>query len=349
MFRVEATRGDQVESLHRVSLAVVDGDGRRVAGAGDPDLVTFWRSAAKPFQALPLLAEGAAASFGFDDRHLALACASHSSEPRHRALAGEMLERAGVREADLACGPHPPISPEIAAEAARTGAALTPLWSNCSGKHAGMLALAKFRGWPLVGYQLAGHPLQQRIQVEVARWSGVSEDRQLLGVDGCTVVSFALPLRAMALAYARFATSSEPAARQLRQAMSDHPGLIAGTDRVETDLGEAASGLVIAKVGADGIYCVALPRAGLGLALKVEDGGMEAAPVALLEALRQLAQRVGLGFEPAELPPAVTRHARPERLDTRGGVTGLLRPAGALRFGDVGGVVPPATSGTRRP
>jgi L-asparaginase II len=342
MFRVEATRGDQVESLHRVSLAVTDADGRLVASAGNPDLVTFWRSAAKPFQAMPLVEDGAAAAFGFDDRHLALACASHSSEPRHRALAAEMLERAGVREADLACGPHPPISAQVAAEAARDGTPLTPLWSNCSGKHAGMLALAKFRGWPLAGYQLIDHQLQQRIRAEVARWSGVPEERQLLGVDGCTVVSFALPLRAMALAYARFATSGEPAARRLRDAMGDHPELIAGTDRVETDLGVAAKGLAIAKVGADGIYCVALPQARLGLALKVEDGDMDVAPVALLDALRQLGDVVDLGFAPARLSPSVTRHARPDRLDTRGGVIGMVRPAGTLRFGDAGGVVPPS-------
>jgi L-asparaginase II len=343
MFRVEATRGDQVESLHRVSLAVTDAGGRLVASAGNPDTVTFWRSAAKPFQAMPLVAEGAAAAFGFDDRHLALACASHSSEPRHRALAAEMLERAGVGEADLACGPHQPISTQIAAEAARSGTPLTALWSNCSGKHAGMLALAKFRGWPLAGYQRVGHPLQQRIRAEVARWSGVPEERQVLGVDGCTVVSFALPLRAMALAYARFATAEEPAARRLRQAMSDHPGLIAGVDRVETDLGEAVGGLAIAKVGADGIYCVALARPALGLALKVEDGDMDVAPVALLEALRQLGEQVELGFAMASLSPAVTRHARPDRLDTRGGVIGMVRPAGTLRFGDAVGVVPPST------
>ena len=172
-FRIEATRGELVESVHQVSVAVTDAHGALVAEAGDPALVTYWRSAAKPFQALPLLQDGAAAAFDLSDEELALACASHSSEPMHLALTDRFLARIGASESDLACGPHTPLGAEVAEAAARSGVPITPRWSNCSGKHAGMLALALHHGWPTKGYERLGHPVQERIVAEVARWTGV--------------------------------------------------------------------------------------------------------------------------------------------------------------------------------
>ncbi|MFZ5471317.1 MAG: asparaginase, partial [Myxococcota bacterium] len=277
-FRIEAIRSEQVESVHRVSVAVVDESGRRVASAGQSDLCTFWRSAAKPFQALPMVQDGAAARFGFASRELALACASHSSEPMHREVCRGMLERLGLSESALACGPHPPLSPVVAAQLAKEGASPTSMWSNCSGKHAGMLALALHRGWPVAGYERQGHPLQERVLAEVSRWTGVPPKDIGLGVDGCTAVCFALPLAAMATAYARFGVSDEPAAAKLREAMWTHPELVAGTGRLCTDLMTAARGRVLAKVGAEGIYCAALPERRLGVALKVEDGDGRCSP-----------------------------------------------------------------------
>jgi len=323
-----------VESSHRVSAAVVDAAGRLLARSGDPALVTFWRSAAKPFQAMPMVEDGAADHFGFGLPELALACASHSSEPVHRDLAHGMLRKLRLSEEALACGPHPPLSPELAEQVIREGTRLTPVWSNCSGKHAGMLALALYNEWPTPGYQRLEHPVQERIVSEIERWTDVPADRLVLGVDGCTVVSFGLPLAAMALAYARFGVSTSPGAVRLREAMSGHPELIAGAGRLETELGRALGGRVIAKVGADGIYCASLPAAGLGLALKVEDGDMRAAGPALLAVLRDLASRAALGFDPATLPASVLRQARVPILNTRGAETGVLHVTGALRFLD---------------
>jgi L-asparaginase II len=333
--RVEGTRGELVESVHRVSAAVVDVEGRLVAAAGDPDLVTFWRSAAKPFQAMPVVADGAADRFCFGADALALACASHSSEPVHVALAGRMLDAIGCGDDALACGPHVPLSPAVAARVARGELRQTPRWSNCSGKHAAMLALCLHHGWPLAGYTAAAHPLQQRILGEVARWSGVPQEQIGLGVDGCTTACFALPLRAMALAYARFGAREEPAAARLRDAMTAHPHLVAGEGRLCTDLMAAAGGRVVAKLGADGIYSAALPGAGLGVAIKVEDGDMRAVPIALVAVLRALAASVP-GLAPVLDAPTVARHAALPLADTRGGITGYLRARGALHGATAG-------------
>jgi L-asparaginase II len=332
--RVESTRGDIVESVHRVSVAVVDGDGRLVAGAGDPDLVTFWRSAAKPFQALPLVADGAADRFGFGSEELALAVASHSSEPVHLEIASAMLRRIGLDESALACGPHPPLSPALADQVLRQGITMTPRWSNCSGKHAGMLALAAVHDWAVAGYASRGHPVQQRILAEVERWTDVPAGQMVQGVDGCTAVAFGLPLRAMALAYARFGVSEETAGKRLREAMVRHPDLIAGQGRLETDLGRAVPGQAIAKVGAEGIFCATLPAAGLGIALKVEDGDMRSSAPALLAVFRALGGRGALGFDPAALPETVGRHAELPIINTRGMTTGMLRARGKMRFLD---------------
>jgi L-asparaginase II len=328
MFRIESTRGGVVESVHRVSVAVVDSVGRRVASAGNPELVTFWRSAAKPFQAMPLADDGVADRFGFGAEELALACASHSSEPEHRALAARMLGAVGLGEEALACGPHPPLSPEVAEQVIREGVTMTPLWSNCSGKHAGMLALAVLRGWPVTGYERPDHPVQARVLREVERWTDVPAATLVLGQDGCTVVSFGLPLVAMALAYARFGVSGEPAAVRIRRAMAEHPWVTAGSARLET------AGAAIVKIGADGVYCAALPAAGLGVALKVEDGAMECLGPALLAVLRLLARVRPIGLEPERLPIQVTRHGDRAILNTRGLATGRFQAAGELRFHD---------------
>jgi len=318
--------------VHRISVAVVDSAGRLVARSGDPELRTYWRSAAKPFQALPVLADGAAERFALTDAEVALACASHSSEPAHVALAEEMLRKVGRTEADLACGPHVPLSPVMAATVAREGIHMSPAWSNCSGKHAAMLAISLHHGWPTQGYERLEHPLQQRILAEVSRWSGEPVESIGLGVDGCTAVSFALPLAAMAQAYARFGTTDDPAMVRIRSAMMAHPWLVAGTGRSCTDLMTALPGRLAVKLGADGIYSAVLLRSGLGMALKVEDGDMRASPAALVAILRDLAQRFEPDLAGALETPAVERHARLAIHSTRGQVTGYLQVVGGLQY-----------------
>lgn len=325
---VEATRGPLVEALHRVSVAVVDSAGRLVASAGDPDLRTWWRSAAKPLQALPLLQDGVAERLGLSDEELAIAAASHSSEPRHLEVVDRFMAKAGVTEADLACGPHTPLSPVVARQVTRGEVVFTPKWSNCSGKHTGMLALARHHAWETVGYELAGHPVQRRILREVSAWTALDTAAIALAVDGCTVACFGLPLRHMALAYARLVTTDDAAARRIREAMMAHPFLVAGSGRLCTDLMSAWPGRVIAKVGADGVYCAALPALGLGIALKVEDGDGRASSVALVEVLRQVTASGGPDYD----IEAMAAHARLPLRNTRNAVTGELRPAGLLHF-----------------
>ncbi|HLS48152.1 MAG TPA: asparaginase [Gemmatimonadales bacterium] len=327
---MESTRGDIVESVHRVSAAVVDAAGRLVASAGDPDLVTFWRSSAKPFQALPLLVDGAADAFGLSDAELALACASHSSERQHLEVAAGFLRKIGASEDQLACGPHPPLGQAVAEMVVRTGLSLTRSWSNCSGKHAGMLALARHHRFDPAGYERREHPVQQRIIAEVARWSGVPAEKMAFGVDGCTALCFGLPLRAMALAYARFALSDEPAAVRLRGAITGQPHLIAGTGRYCTELMTAWPGGIIAKVGAEGVYSAALLGSGLGIALKIEDGDMRSAPVALAGVLDALVDRDG-GPGRNALTALAGRGRLPIR-NTRGDVTGMMTYRGELQF-----------------
>ncbi len=313
---VEVLRGGIVESRHRVSVAAVDADGKLVAWTGDPDLVTYWRSCAKLVQVLPLIDDGAAAALGISDTEIAVACASHNGEPRHVAVVEGLLRKAGCSEDDLACGPHSSLSPAVAREMAERGERPRRIHSNCSGKHAGMLALARFHGWPTTDYRRAGHPLQRRVLAEVARWTDVPEQRLGQGVDGCGVVSFALPLRNMALAYARLGSRAEPSVGgswvegggagsptthnpqpATRSAAADRvvtsiladPFLLAGTGRLCTEVISGSGGRVLAKVGAEGVYCALIPDARLGIALKVEDGDVESSRVALLATLEALA------------------------------------------------------------
>lgn len=305
--RVERWRGSVVESTHEIHVAVVAAGGEFVARAGDPELVTFWRSAAKPFQAMPLVRDGAAQAFGLSTRELALACASHSSEPSQVELVRGFLTKIGCREDDLLCGPHTPLSEAVANDYRARGVKLTAVFSNCSGKHAGMLALARYNGWPTAGYVAADHPVQQRCRDEVSRWTGVARHDIGTGVDGCGVVCFAVPLRAMAWAYARLGAEQDmPGAREIVAAMVAHPELVAGEGRPCTELMRAFPGRVIAKVGAEGVYSALLVKERVGVALKVADGYGPAAVLALGAVLAEL----GLTPMAAALGPRPIRNSR---------------------------------------
>jgi L-asparaginase II len=328
---IEATRGELVESVHRISVAVVDWKGRMVAESGDPDLVTFWRSAAKPFQAMPLVSDGGADRFGLTTRELALCCASHSSEPDHLAVTDSILEKIGLTEQALACGPHTPLSSQVAEEITRKGIRITPRWSNCSGKHSGMLALALHRGWPIEGYNQAGHPVQERIIEELVRWTGVDREELYCSIDGCNTVCFGLALRGMATAYARFGVETDQGAERLRGAMTEYPAMVGGTGRPCTDLMAVFRGGLVAKIGAEGVYSAALTRHGLGISLKAEDGDMRSAPIALVAVLDQVLDRLG-DQAGRDALRRTTHHDHVPIRNTRGIVTGALSASGHLRF-----------------
>jgi L-asparaginase II len=309
---IENQRGSVVESRHRVHVAVVDASGKLIGHAGDPDLVTFWRSAAKPFQAQPLIDDGAVERFGLSRQDLALACASHSSEPAQVALVRDFLQRVGCSERDLMCGPHRPLSDAVARDYETRGVRLSAVYSNCSGKHAGMLALAKVHGWPTEFYARVEHPVQQRCLKAVSEHTDVSTQDIGVAVDGCGVACFALPLRNMALAYTRL---DGP----ILEAMLHHPELVAGEGRPCTEMMRAHPGRVVTKVGAEGVYSALLVRERLGVSLKVEDGHSQASALAIAAVLAEL----GLKPQPASL---LTRPIT----NSRGETVGEMRVNGGL-------------------
>jgi L-asparaginase II len=263
-------RGDTVESVHRVHAAAV-GDGELVGAAGDPGLVTFMRSSAKPLQALPL----ARAYPSLNPRELAVACASHLADGEQVAAAERLLARAHAREADLECGEE--------------GSPPRRINHNCSGKHAGMLAVCRARGWPIEGYRLAEHPLQRELLAEVGNAAGESD--LATAVDGCGVITFALPLRSMAYAFARL--EELDAGDRITGAMRTHPALIRGERAADTMLMRALPGW-IAKGGAEGLMCAA--GDGLGIALKAEDGSARALRPALAAFLDRLGHALPADF-----------------------------------------------------
>ena len=272
--RVAVRRGKTVESVHRVHAAAVRA-GEIVASAGDPTLVTFMRSAAKPIQALPL----ARARDDLDDRDLAIASASHLADENQLAAVQALLDKAPATEDDLECGPF---------EGSK-------LKHNCSGKHAGMLALCRAKDWPLVGYRLAEHPCQQAMLAEVAALASTKD--MPTAIDGCGVLTFALPLDRMALAFTRIDEA-------VADAMRAHPELIRGPKGLDTNLMQALRGWM-AKGGAEGLLCAAGPG-GLGFALKAEDGASRA----LRPALGAFLERLGL--DGSAFGPVPVRNSRDE-------------------------------------
>jgi len=299
---VEVWRGPIVESRHRGHLTAVDGKGATIAELGLPETVTYVRSSGKPFQAIPVIVSGAADRFGFTEQEIAIACGSHSGEPIHVDTVRSMLEKIGLDESALKCGVHEPFSAEVARELTRNQKPPNVLQNNCSGKHAAMLALARHVGAPTGSYDDWRNPVQQVIAKTVADFSDVPLEQIAVGVDGCGVPVFGIPVRAMALMYARLVAPPESfdpftrnACKRIVKAMIDFPEMVGGTkDRLDTELIKAGKGRLISKIGAQGVYTVGvLPCAewplGFGLALKIEDGDdHRARPPAVIDALRQL-------------------------------------------------------------
>lgn len=288
---VRVTRGPETESLHAAHGVVVGLDRWEEVQFGEPDRLAYWRSSMKPFQALPLVAEGAAAAFDFDEADLALVCGSHHGTAAHVSRARAMLGRIGREEEVLACGAHAPFDEEAAASLLRRGATAGRIHNNCSGKHIGMLALALHRGWPVEGYGSFGHPVQARIRGELSRWLDVDPEGLTWATDGCGVPTPYLSLRQMARAYARLVRAAAEAAsvpEAVVRAMTRHPDLVSGPNAFSCRLMQETGGRLLAKEGAEGVFCVASTERGWGLAVKVLDGGKRAAPPAVMEMLSAL-------------------------------------------------------------
>ena len=300
---VEVTRGELIESRHRGFIIAVDADGETVAALGDPLTRPWFRSAAKPFQAIPIITSGAADHFGFTEQELAVINGSHSGEAIHLEAVRSILIKIGLDESALQCGAHLPFDEATSKQMRAAGQQPTSLHNNCSGKHAGMLALARHLGQPIETYLDPGNLIQTQIRLVLSRFSDVPFDEVVVAVDGCSAPVFGLSLQAMARSYAQLVaarlTDLEAelvnASERVVAAMTAFPEMVGGTSkRLDTDLMRVANGALVSKVGAEGVQllgvrpCAQYPQ-GLGIAIKIEDGDTRRArdPV-VLETLRQL-------------------------------------------------------------
>jgi L-asparaginase II len=328
----EVTRGDVVESRHFGSAAVYDLAGP-VWVEGDDASAIFPRSAIKPIQALPLIETGAARRFGLDDRHIALACASHGGEPAHVALVEAWLGGLGLGAESLRCGSQWPMHEPATLALARASQYPTPIHNNCSGKHAGMLCAAMHCGEALDDYADGDHPTQRRWIETLSEITALDLSRAPRAIDGCSIPTIALPLAALAGGFARmaddraFGGARREAILWVRRAMATEPFLVAGTGRYCTRIMTATDGRVLVKIGAEGVFTGMIPDAGLGFALKIEDGAFRAAEVAVVALVRRSlgpAHALSIALAPLAEIPIETR---------RGLVVGVARPAQAFSVG----------------
>jgi L-asparaginase II len=315
---VEITRGALVESIHRGSIAIADAEGAIRFALGDIEAPVYPRSALKPIQALPLIESGAAEAFGLSDEEVALACASHSGEPMHTERVAAWLARIGCGESDLACGPQAPRYEPALDAMIRRGDKPTRIHNNCSGKHAGFLTLARHWNVAVAGYERIDHPVQQAVATSLRVLSGVEE--LAWGVDGCAAPNFALPLAGFARALAKLAGGRTKGAARILRSMIAHPELVGGTGRACTGLIRTAAGRAAVKTGAEGVYAGIVPKRGLGIALKIDDGATRAAETAIAAILDKLGVLAGGAREFLHAPI----------LNTRGATVGERRQAPAL-------------------
>lgn len=327
---VEITRGALVESIHRGAIAIADAHGRLVAALGDVARSVFPRSSSKMFQAMPLVETGAADRFHMSDEELSLACASHSGEEGHVKAVAAFLARIGASQDDLACGPHWPGNEAASRALAVRGEVPCPLHNNCSGKHAGFVALAKHLNADPRKYAELDHPVQKAVRAMTCELCDVKEEVLVAGIDGCAAPNYAMPLAAFARGLAKLADPSSLAPRRrdaalrLQDAVRKKPWFVAGTGRACTALIEGSTGGVTVKTGAEGYYAAIVPSLGLGVALKMDDGGTRAAEAAIAAVLDHLGV-LAKGETPARalMTQAIT--------NTRGTIVGHRRVSDTLK------------------
>ncbi len=328
---VEYWRGNRLESGVRADVAVVDSLGQVRYWLGDPFRSAFWRSSAKPFQAMPVIESGAADLFQMGPKDVAIICASHGGEPMHVELVQDLLRRIEAEPQHLICGVHPPSHRESAQQLLIAGQEPQVLHNNCSGKHTGMLALARALEAPLEGYEKPEHPVQQAIRRNVAYMTGLFEPNLETGTDGCGVPTFFLSLDRMAYSFARLVDPRglEPAkagsALIVSEAMRAHPELVSGTGRLEVRLAEASNHRFVSKGGAEAVFCLGIPDRGLGVAIKIESGDSRAMPTVVVTVLKQMG--VLSQGELMELEPLL----HPDIFNHSGTLVGEIRPVMKLK------------------
>lgn len=296
-------RGGVVESVHYGAIAVVTASGDLYAWAGNPKAVTFLRSSAKPFQAIPLVEMGGVEKFKMTAEELAITCASHSSTDIHLKTIHRLQDKIGVSEEDLLCCSHPPFDQASRAKLRDLGKSPTPNYHNCSGKHTGMLGQAALLGASREKYTEVDHPVQEQILEVFCDFCGLEKNQVLIGRDGCSVPTFAIPLDKAALAWARlvgpdsFPQSRSRACREITKAMGENPFYVAGPGRLDTRLMEALKGKIISKAGAEAYQAVGVfenaiapgsPPLGITMKISCGDQGKRALGPITLEVLHQL-------------------------------------------------------------
>lgn len=328
---VNVIRGDQIEAKHRGSIAVCDPAGRVIHQWGDIERLVYPRSAIKVLQALPLIETGAADAFGLSNTELALACASHNGEAIHTETVQRWLKKLQLAESDLECGAHAPLLESSAQEMIRGGLQANRTHNNCSGKHSGMLTICRHLHEETHGYIERDHPAQQRWFDSVGEMCNLDIRSLPWNYDGCGIPVVAIPLRAIATAFARFSTPDDlpqyraEAAERLATAVAEQPYMVAGAGRLCSELMQITGRRIFIKTGACGVYTASIPDAGLGIALKIDDGTREAAEVAILGSLQAIGQ---LHDDDAE---ALGQRLRVPIRNTRDVITGYWEIAEALQ------------------
>jgi len=332
---VNQWRGNAIECRYRGAVAVLESSGRVFSSLGDIQRAVFPRSAIKFLQAIPFVQSGAVEAYGLGDRHIALACASHNGEPIHAGLAQDWLERIGLEHDDLECGAELPMHKATQFELMAEGRGPQRLHHNCSGKHLGMLSACLKLGDQTQNYRLYNHSAQQRWFDVVERLSNTRVNQLPWGYDGCAIPSIAMPLQRIALAMARFGDLStlegdqRDAAERVKAAVTQHPYLVAGKERLCTDLMAILAPDILVKVGAAGVYTAMIPEHRLGVAIKIDDGHDGAARVALGALLNQL------GVIDAQKAHQLAEYFVPSINNSRGETIGRFEPSSEWQSGDL--------------
>ncbi|WP_248482360.1 asparaginase [Tepidibacter aestuarii] len=291
---VDVYRGRKVESSHFGHVVVVNSNGKLLYSAGDPNRITYARSSIKPIQVIPVIETGTANKYRLSNDELALMCASHSGEPQHTNKVLEILDRNGMEENMLKCGTHIPRGKNVYENLIVKGKKLTPVYSNCSGKHTGMLLTAKHMGETIENYYEINHPVQQRILNVISQMTSCRIEDIEIGIDGCGVPVHSLPLYNLAYAFARlacpenFGLKRAKACKRITTAMTEYPEMVGGTGRFCTDFMKATNGRFVGKAGAEAVYAIGDKDTGIGIAIKIEDGNFRAVYPTAVEVLKQL-------------------------------------------------------------
>lgn len=323
---VEVTRNEIVESIHRGDIAVVDWEGKLMSYTGNAEKYTYMRSAAKPIQAMNVMISGADKEFNFSNEEIAIMCASHYAEKEHLRVVKQILDKIKLNKKHILAGKSKPLSKKVAFEYAWKNFEDNVLFNDCSGKHAGFLAVCRYMNYTYDDYVLEKHPVNQEVLEIISTMTGCGKDDISTGVDGCSLPVHAMPLRNMARGFANLANSQnlkpefKAAASRVINAMVEYPFMIAGTDGFCTDLIANTNGKLIGKIGAEGIYCIGIKEKGIGIAVKIEDGLMDVLPPVVMKVLTEMEV-----LEEYELQ-ALSKYSTMRNENDIGTVVGEIRP-----------------------